>query len=343
MDVDDLVNTYLKNPPECMKMVVDELNVIGNLIQTYTGIKIFNVSDLKAVKINKIVTSLQTSTHELLITTKRRNKVKTLQQVARSILMHATYPKVYLQIVIANSLFDLAVTNWLNEQPVPMEINVDADDEGDYFKHICHSSPEFSSRRQQCEFRCIDPGHTLANMRSQISRYRYEFCSKAAFVKVSTTNHKVLPKSILKDRLDRQSIHIAKQFFSIEVQEELRKNGDNCEADFVRLVRNWFQACDERGIDAYTRVKHLQEFSEFLADLVNWDDWPPPYNYIQGMLVPTYEAIMQGITTRLQIFTLSNMPINQCSISTIGIESFFSELTSMEFSSLGCPKAVDIP
>ena len=152
MDVDDLVNTYLKNPSECMKMVVDELNVIGNLIQTYTGIKIFNVSDLKAVKINKIVTSLQMSTHELLITTKRKNKVRTLQQVARSILMHATYPKVYLQIVIVNSLFDLAATNWLNEWPVPMEINVDADDEGDYFEHICHFSPEFSSRRQQREF-----------------------------------------------------------------------------------------------------------------------------------------------------------------------------------------------
>ena len=33
---------------------------------------------------------------------------------------------------------------------------------------------------------------------------------------------------------------------------------------------------------------------------------------------------------------------NQCSISKIGIESFFSELTSIEFSGLGCPKAVDI-
>ena len=37
MDVDDLVNSYLKNPPKCMKMVVDELNLIGNLIQTYTA------------------------------------------------------------------------------------------------------------------------------------------------------------------------------------------------------------------------------------------------------------------------------------------------------------------
>ena len=63
---------------------------------------------------------------------------------------------------------------------------------------------------------------------------------------------------------------------------------------------------------------------------------PPPFSYIQGMPVSTYESVMQGITTRLQIFSLSNMPINQ------GIKSFFSELTSMEFSGLGYPKAVDI-
>ena len=36
-------------------------------------------------------------------------------------------------------------------------------------------------------------------------------------------------------------------------------------------------------------------------------------------------------------------PVNQRSISTLSIDSFFSELTNMEFSGLGCPKAVDIP
>ena len=115
--------------------------------------------------------------------------------------------------------------------------------------------------------------------------------AKAEFVRVSITNNKVMPKLILEDRLDCQNIHIAKCFFSLDVQKELCKNGDDHEADFVRIVRNWFQACDKRGINAYTRVRHLQEFSEFQADLVNWDDWLPPYNYIQGMPVPTYEAI----------------------------------------------------
>ena len=68
MDVNDLVNKFLKHPKECMKMVVDKLNLIGNLIQTYTGIKVFNVSDNKTLKINKLMVNLQTSSQELIST-----------------------------------------------------------------------------------------------------------------------------------------------------------------------------------------------------------------------------------------------------------------------------------
>ena len=76
---------------------------------------------------------------------------------------------------------------------------------------------------------------------------------------------------------------------------------------------------------------------------VDWESFPPPGRYVQGMPIQTYESIMQGISTRMQIFALSPTPVNQRSISTLSIESFFSELTNMEFSGLGCPKAVDIP
>ena len=329
MDVNDLVNKFLKHPQECMKMVVDELNLIGNLIQTYTGIK----------------ANLQTSSQELILTRRRgrqTKRIKTLKQLARKPVMEPVYSKEYLQIVVTNTMFADAVNQWLNQTTLPMEIRVDQDD-GDYFDQTCHSYPEYSENREQHEYRCIDPGHTLINMPSQISRHGYDFCSKAAFVHVCETNHKVLPKSILEDRLDRQSIHIAKHFFSSDIEQELQKNGDDAKAKFVRLVRNWFEACDERGIDIYTRVKHLQDFFDFLSKLIDWQEMPPPFSYIQGMPVPTYESVMQGITTRLQIFSLSNMPISQRAISTVGIESFFSELTSMEFSGLGCPKALDIP
>ena len=247
MDVNDLVNKFLKHPKECMKMVVEELNLIGNLIQTYTRIKVFNFSDNKTLKINKLMANLQTSSQEL-ISKRRRGRqtkrVKTLKQLACKTVIEPVYSKEYLQIVVTNTMFADAVNQWLNQTTLPMEIGVDQDD-GDYFDHTCHSYPEYSENREQHEYRCIDPGHTLPNMRSQISRHGYDFCAKAAFVHVCERNHKVLPKSILEDRLDRQSICIAKHFFSSDIEQELQKNGNDAKAKFVRLVRNWFEACDE--------------------------------------------------------------------------------------------------
>ena len=122
--------------------------------------------------------------------------------------MEPVYSKEYLQIVVANTMFADAVNQWLNQSAIPMEIRVDQAD-GDYFNHTCHSYPEYSENREQHEYRCIDPGHILARRHSKISRHGYDFCSKAAFVHVSERNHKVHPKSILEDRLDRQSIRIA--------------------------------------------------------------------------------------------------------------------------------------
>ena len=107
---------------------------------------------------------------------------------------------------------------------------------------------------------------------------------------------------ILKDRLDWQSICIAKCFFSTDVEKKLTKNGDMQEANFVHLVRNWFEACDKYGIDVYTWVKHLDEFSNFIADLIELEEMPLPFGYIKGMHMSMYEVIMQGISTRLQIF-----------------------------------------
>ena len=341
--IDDLVNDFLKRPASCMKLLHDELNIINRLIFDYTAIKVFNVSDRKAVKINKLITGMKTSRQTIARSThKRRYKVKRLTQCVRSVLLKPEYPKTFLHIIVARTIFERNFTSWLSKSTVPMIVEV-PQKEGPPLVHDCYCYPAYSRRRSQNEFRCIDPGHTLANMRSQISRHGFDFCSKEAFVRASESNHDVLPKSILNDQLDKQSIRIAKRFFSVDVEKVLLDNGDEKEAKFVGLVRNWFEACDARGIDIYTRMKSLYDMYEFLTDLVDWNSVPPPSQYIQGMPIPTYECLMQGISTRMQFFSLCDIPINQRSISTLGVESFFGHLTEMEFSGLGCPKAVDVP
>ena len=340
--VDGLVNDYFRHLDACIKMLHDELNVIGNLVLTHTGIKVFNQSDTKPEKINKLIKNMKTSSEKLEYTRRCQNRMKTLKSMARAVVMKPEYSRTYLRIVVGRVLFETNTRVWMAQSKIPLDVRVNQED-GDYFDHNAHSYPEFSVRRDQFEYRCIDPGHTLANLHSQISQHGFDFCSRNAFIRVSETNHDVLPKSIIDDKLDRQSIRIAQHFFSSAVEAELEKNSDDKEARFVKLVREWYEACDCRGINVYKRVHDLQTFYEFLIKLVDWKDLPPPSTHIQGMPVQTYESLLQGISTRMEIFALSNIPINQRSVSTLAVESFFSDLTNMEFDGLRCPKAVDIP
>ena len=342
VDVDELVNDYLQKPDSCLKMTHDHLNAISNLLLVHTGVKVFNVSDNKATKINKLLENLGTASSRLVPTLNvRRKPVSRLLDLCKKVFLQV-YPQDYLQLVLMKVIYEDSMMKWESDSSIPLNLQI-SQGQSAPFTHCSYSYPGMSQQRKQPEHRAIDPGHTLANMRSQISRHGYTFCKTAAFKRVSESNHAVLPKSILEDKLDRQSIRIAKRFFSKEVEDELTKNNDHSEAKFVGLVRNWYEACDERGIDVYTRLRNLEKFYRYMHSKVEWETFPPPGRYIQGMPIQTYESIMQGISTRMQIFALSPTPVNQRSISTLSIESFFSELTNMEFSGLGCPKAIDIP
>ena len=241
--VDGLVNDYFRRPDACTKMLHEELNVIGSLVLTHTVIKVFNQSDTKPEKINKLIKNMKTSSQKLTYTRRFQNRMKTLQSMARPVVMKPEYSRTYLCIVVGCALFETNTRVWRVQSKIPLDFRVDQED-GDYFDHKAHSYPKFSVRRDQFKYRCIDPGHTLANLCSQISRHGFKFCSKHAFTRVSETNHDVLPKSIIDDKLDRQSIHIAQRFLSIAVEAELKKNGDYKEARFVKLVREWYEACD---------------------------------------------------------------------------------------------------
>ena len=103
----------------------------------------FNTLDLKADKINKLVTNFSTSSQQLIITTRKKFKVKSLQHWARMQLMNPMYPKLYLQIVVANAIFVISAADWLQSSTVPMNITVNLDETGsEFLTHHCHSYPD---------------------------------------------------------------------------------------------------------------------------------------------------------------------------------------------------------
>ena len=121
--------------------------------------------------------------------------------------------------------------------------------------------------------------------------------------------------SIVIDQLDKQSADLAKWFFSYDVEKILLQNIDTNEAEFVHLVREWYEACDARGIHIYDRLQRKQNLYNYLCAWFDVTDFPAPTKYRRGTPIQTYQMIMQSISTRMQLWY--HCPINQRSLSTL--------------------------
>ena len=184
IDANDLVKDYFQNPDACLKMTHDHLNAISNLILIHTGVKVFNTSDNKSTKINKLLDNIGTTSSRLVPTLNvRRRPVSKLLDLCKKVFLRI-YPQEYLQLVLMKVIYeDTMMMKWESESSIPVNLNI-SQGQSPQFTHCSYSYPAISPQRDQPEHRCIDPGHTLANMHSQISRHGYTFCKTSAFKRV---------------------------------------------------------------------------------------------------------------------------------------------------------------
>ena len=114
-------------------------------------------------------------------------------------------------------------------------------------------------------------------------------------------------------------------------------------SQFVKCMRQWYEACDGRGLSPDTRLNMFQNMYDLLTEGVNFAMYPPPSTHIKGIPVVTFEGILQNISTRIALYKYAkNHTYNQCAVSTLSVENFFGQITSMEFSGLECPKSTDV-
>ena len=211
-------------------------------------------------------------------------------------------------------------------------------------EHTIFNYPEYSNDRQQLEMWTFDYTHILNNLRFHICNKGFDNVSSAAFVDISNCDHDMLPTTIVEDKMDHQNSTISQRFFSKYVEKILLSLHHESEAEFVHFTRNWHRACDERGLDVQIRLFHLHNFYNYLMNKIQLHMYPPAQNYVAGILIKTFEALLHCISTRFSSFNLSSSKsYNSHAISTLAIESFFSTLLQFEFEGLGAPKAVDIP
>ena len=269
-------------------------------------------------------------------------KMKSLQELATDELKRSV-PVEVLRVAAAQFHFCIVLPLWL-EDKCPLPISYEIPFEPHTFDVF--SYPEYNVTCQQVEARIIDPSHVLTNLRVHATEKGILGCDTKAFLRVSDVDNNVLSRGLLiaDPILDQQSVPFACRIFSTNVQEIMEKNSDVKEANMVKMIRNWYNACNECSISVTDRLKYLIDMHNFLMKFYHPEHFPMNTSYIKHLPSTTFQSIMHNISTRLHLYHLSEAKTyNHCSVSTLAIESLFSNLASLAANTNGVPMATNIP
>jgi hypothetical protein len=149
--------------------------------------------------------------------------------------------------------------------------------------------------------------------------------------------------SVVIDCVDKQDVALARRLFAKDVEDAM-KNEFKDEANFCRLIRNWFDAEDEPAIPAETRCRYRLELRKWLLDGYDIGSFPPPTRYVRGIPIVTFEALVSHNERKLQLFNY--VPGNAYNVRATGsqeVEQFFSTFRDLDPSGKGTPKPDAIP
>ena len=270
----------------------------------------------------------------------RERKVRTLKKLASCVLAAKNYPKECLHI--AYSIFLHKEKKVLWEGAATIDTVLPTSNTGETTATYCY--PEKCPATEQLLFRLIDPTHILTNLRAKCTKGIHKIADRRAWLYVCDNTEKILSKAVVIDCIDKQDGALAQRFFSAEVEEVMRSNAEFKEtADFIELIRNWFEAVDKRGLSALSRVRAMMALYKFLTADVDFDTFPPPGAYVKGVPIVTYEAILMNVTVRLAMYAFcEHKTYNHRALSTLAAENFFSTMGSFAGTATTTPKAVNI-
>ena len=269
-----------------------------------------------------------------------QKKMKSLKELCTYIISKGV-PNDVMRCALATLNMKYSKPEWLNKSKTPTEYDIPV---APYrFEVFCY--PEFNVPRQQIEPRIIDPSHILTNMRVHATTKDILGCDHKAFERVSESDNDVLNLALLTPPLpDKQSVPYAQKIFSRPVEDAMRRNGDFREADMVMHVRNFFNACNERGLSVSTRLTYLVNMSNYLTDFYKPLVFPMKSNAVANVPSVTFQAIVHNVSTRIHLYHLSSMKTyNQRAVSTLAVENMFSDLSALCNTSSGIPLAANIP
>ena len=332
------------------KCIQSEVQAIAGVLKYHTGRSFANSKMTKIEHVNSVVSAFG-SNNFIAVPEKRSQstsrKVYSLKSMARKIIRQNEFPKCVLQSALAELKYMYVHRQWRAKACLPQFANIpDINETGEERVMEYFSLPEYDEQRCQYEPRTVDYTHILTNMRAHILSRGYDFCRKEAFEYIATNHPDVLSMASVKCPMDKQNAFAAMRMFSDYVAFHLYDTAYDKDAEFVELVANWIRACDKRGLSADERVFHLANMHDFLLQDVHFGAFPFKWmgRYIKGMTVHTFEAILQNISTRIQLYEFAKeKTYNSRSVSTLCNESFFFDMARLDKEAYGFPKACNVP
>ena len=124
----------------------------------------------------------------------------------------------------------------------------------------------------------------------------------------------------------------------------MRKLGFKEEADFCKVVREWYSAEDDAGVPSAERFEACLRFRDYLLARVDVMRFPPHGAYMGpgGMTKRLFEGLLQNIEGHIQLYALVGSAYNRRAPQTLVNEAFNSQLAQQDPTNLGCPKATAI-
>ena len=133
------------------------------------------------------------------------------------------------------------------------------------YKVNWYSTPEIIANKytgtQEPLFYVLDAHHKLFSLRTKVCSTglpQLGITRKAWEDAISTDT--MLNPAIVFDLIDKQNNGFAQRTFAADVEDFMRLKGYNKEANFCKMVRNWYEAEDEAGLSATQRCIYWLDF-----------------------------------------------------------------------------------
>ncbi|CAG2203957.1 unnamed protein product [Mytilus edulis] len=124
----------------------------------------------------------------------------------------------------------------------------------------------------------------------------------------------------------------------------LHSNGDFNEALFCRLIREWYAAEDDPGIDVIDRIKRRLRFRDWLLKDINFMQFPPPGLHVKGIPHIMFEGLLTNIERRIQIIPfVKSGTYNSRALGSLEAENFFGAFQDLDPKGSGIIRPDDVP